>query len=48
MLLFVGERVMHGGEGAAAERRYAALAAEGLAEEGDVHALQPVALRLGR
>ena len=28
--------------------RYAALAAEGLAEEGDVHALQPVALRLGR
>ena len=43
MLLFVGERVMHDDDGAAAERRaYAAVA------EGDAHALRPVAIRLGR
>ena len=39
MLLFVGERVMHDDDGAAAERRaYAAVA------EGDAHALRPVAM----
>ena len=39
MLLFVGERVMHEDDGAAAERRaYAAVA------EGDAHALRPVAM----
>ena len=43
MLLFVAERVMHDDGGATAERMaYAAVA------EGDVHALRPVALHLGR